>query len=1061
MDMGRTAGFARWMIAGLMGLSVWLGWSSGQCAADDPNDPESLQFFETRIRPVLVERCYSCHSAEAAAEGKLRGGLALDTREGIRRGGDSGPAVVPGDLKSSWLIDALQHVTFEMPPEGKLDAAVIADFERWVERGAVDPREGAAAATRVAIDIEAGRQHWAFQPLSEAATPVAQVGAISSNWPDSYVDRWLAEAQQRKGVQPNPLAPPRVLVRRLFFDLIGLPPAPEEMEQWVARLAPEGEASGPIDAQAYEQLVQRLLDDPHFGERWARHWMDVARFAESFGYEQDYDRPNAYHYRDFLIRAFNDDLPYDQFVQWQLAGDELAPESPLAMMATGFLGAGAFPTQLTEEEFEKTRYDELDDMVSTIGVAFLGLSIGCARCHDHKYDPIPAQDYYRMASVFTTTIRSEIDLQIDPAADAERRSQWEQRLGELEAELQRVEREEVADAFDRWRADPAAALPESGVWQRLEGTILSTAGTRFEPQPDGSYLAVGAAPRGETTTFTSAITTEGEWRSLRLEALADPSLPHSGPGRAGNGNFALGDVQVALLLPNGERQSVKLSDARATHQQDEGSLSVRASIDGDRVSGWAVDGRIGESQAAVFEFAEPLQVEPGSHLEVTTVFEHPNASHVAGRVRWSATAVEGAMPEVQIPGPGAEVIAALEAVRGGSADEAAQQLAGNWFRDSVPAYVAARGALDAHRAAGPPRTTQRVLVTTEGQPHLPHHADDRGFPHFYPETYVLRRGEVSQRVEPATPGGLQVLTRSGLDLDAWYSPPPAGSPLRYQRAALAKWITDTENGPGLLTARVIVNRLWMLHFGRGIVTTVNDFGVMGAKPDHPELLDALARELIESGWSLKRLHWRIVTSAAYARSSSLDERGGRVDPEVVTYWRRVPRRLEAEAIRDAMLAVSNELDPTMFGPGTLDPQMKRRSVYFFIKRSQLIPMMMLFDWPEHLGSIGQRSTTTVAPQALAFLNGPQGRAYATSFASRVTERFAAERAREDALEAAYRHAFGRSPSDDELQLASQFLEQQTRQRIESESLNESRARELAWIDFCQALLSANEFIYVD
>ena len=332
------------------------------------DDTVGLELFEKKIRPVLVQECYQCHSAQAVAGKKLKGGLLLDTRDGARKGGESGSAVVPGKPDESLLVRALRHEDFEMPPKGKLPDAVIADFVRLIELGAPDPRTGPAAATGRQIDIGAGRQFWSFQRL-QAVTPP---DVADRDWVRTPVDQFVRAKQESLQLTPNGPASARTLVRRAYFDLIGLPPTPEEMETWVKRVT-GGTGERVTDWAAYSELIDHLLASEHYGERWARHWMDVARFAESHGYEQDYDRPTAYHYRDFLIRAFNADMPYDQFVRWQLAGDELAADEPLAWMATGFLGAGVFPTQLTEAEFESARYDELDDMVATTGVAFLGL----------------------------------------------------------------------------------------------------------------------------------------------------------------------------------------------------------------------------------------------------------------------------------------------------------------------------------------------------------------------------------------------------------------------------------------------------------------------------------------------------------------------------------------------------------------------------------------------------------------------------------------------------------------------------------------------------------------
>jgi hypothetical protein len=722
---------------------------AGPAVADDR---AGVAFFEEHVRPLLAGHCYSCHSRQAKT---VRGGLLLDSRQGWVKGGDNGPAVVPGDPDRSLLVRAVRYQgDIKMPPKNRLTPNQVEVLVRWVRMGAPDPRDGSSVTTKPNLDIEAGRNHWAFRPLRAQAPPAV---ADSAGWCRTPIDCFILAAQVARGLAPNPEADRRTLLRRATFDLLGLPPTADEMDSFVHD----------ADPQAYDRMLDRLLASPHYGERWARHWMDVARFAESHGYEQDYDRPSAYPYRDFLIRAFNADMPYDQFVRWQVAGDELAPDDPLALTATGFLGAGPFPTQLTEAEFESARYDELDDMTSTTGLAFLGLSVGCARCHDHKFDPIPTRDYYRLAATFTTTIRSEIDLPLRP----------------------------------------------------------------------------------------------------------------------------------------GEK---------------------------------------------------PVKVQ----------------------------------------------------------------------------------------------------VTSEGYPHTKHHADDRGFPHFYKETYFLQRGDPRQKRGVAEAGFLGVLERDGKDESSWRVPPPAGwTRTSFRRASLAHWLTDAEHGAGHLAARVIVNRVWQHHFGTGLVATPNDFGAQGEPPSHPELLDWLADDLIRHGWRLKRLHRLILSSAVYRQNDRFDEGRAHLDRANVTLWRQAPRRLEAEAIRDALLQSAGLLDTRLYGPGSLDPNMRRRSVYFFIKRSQLIPMMMLFDWPEHLVSIGQRSTTTIAPQALLFLNSPQCRQYADGLAGRV-----AGRPTEAAVRDAFRIALGREPGDAEKRLALDFL---ARQETAHRAAGRADAPRRALADLCQTLLSMNEFVYVD
>ncbi len=717
------------------------------------------ELFRREVRGLLVEHCLNCHGGDS-----VKADFDLSSRKSLMDSGMVGDTAEESYLLSLITHQAEPHMPFKAP---KLSAGQIDAIRRWLDLGApydrplVEKEKNDSGAVMQVTDRD--RQFWAFRPLANVAPPPLEDSAVHAAWCRTEIDRFIAAAQQAAGLHGNPVADRRTLIRRAYFNLLGLPPSPEEVEAFVADSSPD----------AYARLIDRLLQLPQYGERWARHWLDVARFAESHGYEQDYDRPHAYHYRDFLIQAFNDDMPYDQFVRWQLAGDELAPDDPLALMATGFLGGGAFPTQLTEAEFESARYDELDDMVATTGVAFLGLSVGCARCHDHKFDPIPSRDYYRLAATFTATIRSEIELEV----------------------------------------------------------------------------------------------------------------PHA----------------------------------------------------------------------------------------------------------------------------------------------------------SAP---------------------QKVQVTSEGFPHMKHHADGRGFPHFYPQTFHLARGDVHQKLEPAEPGFLQVLLRDGKPSEHWRRDPPQGwERTSFRRAALAGWITDPDYGAGHLAARVIVNRVWHHHFGRGIVATPNDFGLQGEPPTHPELLDWLARDFIAHGWRLKRLHKQIMTSAVFMQGDQTDAARSKLDPDNKLLWHRAPRRLEAEAIRDAMLSVSGLLDERMFGPGTLDEGMRRRSIYFFIKRSKLIPTMMLLDWPEHLVSIGNRATTTTAPQALLFMNNPHARAYAAGLAARAAQR-QADGSDAAFIAASFALAFQREAAAAERQAARDFLAEQRKLHASAGKTAREAAR-LSRIDLCQTLLSMNEFVYID
>lgn len=998
---------------------------------------KGLALFKESVRATLTQHCLDCHGGKST-----KADFDLSSRDALMESG-----YVEKTAAGSHLIALIRHAEEPHMPfkEPKLPENTIRQIEQWIDFGApydkplVEKNTTSEPAEMVVTDDD--RQFWSFRPLKQTEPPNVRNQA----WCRTPIDQFVLAKQEELGLHPNGPASRRTLIRRAYFDLLGLPPTPEQVDAFVNDLDPE----------AWPKLIDELLKSPHYGERWARHWMDVARFAESHGYEQDYDRPFAYHYRDFLVKAINDDLPYDEFVRWQLAGDELAPDNPLAMMATGFLGAGVFPTQLTEKEFESARYDELDDMVTTTGVAFLGLSIGCARCHDHKFDPIPSRDYYTMAASFTTTIRSEIDVDLEPEANKARQVAWQKKLDELIAAVNEYETEQLPNRFRKWLKD-APAPSELSPWETLDpASVKSSGGSKFERHSDGSYLAIGQAPNKDVLTIV-ADTQRRAIRAIRLEALKHDSLPNKGPGRAANGNFALGNIQISVQPVSGDVNSkiVKLVAARATHQQNTGSLSVEASIDDDPISGWAVDaGGIGKDQAAVFDFESPIDFEVGTRLTITLTFNHPNARHAVGRFRLSVSDREKPKAEVGQVGLDAKINSALTEVRD-KADETsvAWKTAVNWFRTTLPEWQALNKAVVAHKAKGPELKLAKVMVSSEGYPHMKHHADGRGYPHFYPQTSFLNRGDVNQKKEVVSQSFLQVLMPAGKKASQWSMDAPAGwERTSFRRASLANWITDAESGAGHLAARVIVNRLWQHHFGRGIVSTPNDFGFPGERPTHPALLDWLAKNLIEGGWKLKRLHKLMMTSSVYMQSGDYDEQREKIDRENTWLWRRVPQRLEGEAIRDTMLAVSGQLDRKMFGPGTLDMNMKRRSVYFFIKRSKLIPVMMLFDWPEHLVSIGERASTTIAPQALMFMNSPQGRSYAEAFASRL-------HGRPDAITQGYRLALGREPTDEELRLAEDFIKSQS---AEYKASGRSDADRIAWADLCQTLFSMNEFVYVD
>ena len=1023
-------------------LFVLLGWSASLLAAPKVSEKHAAQMakglalFKSDVRMLLKQHCVKCHGGD-----KIRGDLDLTTRAGLLKGGEEGPSIIPGKADESFLMTVLRHEEEPFMPAkaDKLSPDALKKIADWINLGAPydQPLVKQSIAGKGMQVTDDDRKFWAYAPLQAVKAPTVQ----QKNWPANDIDRFVLRKLESAKLQPNGPADPRTQIRRLYFDLIGLPPSPAEVAAFVA---------DPSE-QAYAKVVDRLLASKHYGERWGRHWLDVARFAESHGFEQDYNRNFAFHYRDFVIQALNADMPYDQFVKWQIAGDEFAPDNPLAMKATGFLGAGVFPTQLTEKEFESARYDELDDMANTTGTAMLGLTIGCARCHDHKFDPIPVRDYYRFINTFATTIRSEIDLPVNGDL-SEAAAKWEKAHAPLTAALAKFEKDELPRRFALWAKNPPKSALQKQDWMILDHLQpKSLDGATFSKQADGSFLVGGKNPANDRWVLTAELQTMG-LNAIRIEALTDKSMPRNGPGRAGNGNFALSDIRVfAANKKGGQRVPVKLVNPKATHQQNTAGLSVASSIDGDkRKSGWAVDfGGIGKEQAAVFEFAAPVGFEGGTILTVEMDF-YVNTSHTIGRPRLAVTA---APRPVAIKGDSnaASVATLLAAVKqAGSVEKLdAKQRAAllKIYRARDAEWTKLNNHVQQHLASKPVPKMEKVQVTSEGFKPTKHHADGRGFPHFYKQTYFLKRGDANQKDGEATQGFLQVLMRGGKNEQSWQVAPPEGWRTSYRRRSLANWLTDTEHGAGHLLARVMANRLWQHHLGRGIVNTPNDFGLQGELPTHPQLLDWLALELIENGWRLKPLHKQIVMSATYRQSAAHDAAKLKADPQNKLHWRRTPARLEAEVIRDSILKVSGRLDERMFGAGTLDERMLRRSIYFMIKRSKLIPSMQLFDSPEPLVSQGSRPVTIIAPQALHFMNNGQVRASAMELARQLK----AQPDTAAAVTLGYQTVLGRAPTPKEQKSIASFIDVQ-------EKSYTNNGRELALADFVQVLFGLNEFI---
>jgi len=1126
--------------------------------ASEP-DRKGLDFFEAKIRPMLVTHCYACHSAGAAAKKKLKGGLLLDSRSGSRRGGESGPAIVPGKPAESPLISALRHEGLKMPPKGKLPDEIIAHFVKWIEMGAPDPRAGGGVVASSQVDLEAGRKHWAFHPLQRGQPPVVE----KTEWIRTPVDRFVKSRLERAGITANAIAAPRTLIRRAYFDLTGLPPSPEQVEQFVQESASDPTA-------AYGRLVDQLLGSRQYGERWARHWLDIVRFAESNGYAFDGDRPNAWHYRDFVIRALNSDLPYDQFVRQQLAGDLLtdvnvkttseARTAIDAIAATGFLVAGPYTTQQTQKERERSRYEQLDDMVSTLGTSLLGLTVGCCRCHSHKFDPLPQFDYYRMVSCFADVGFANTGINIKPEEFLKQNTAYNAALAPLVAKRTQYEKETQPSGFEKWlaqrveRTDPSMPSLTLADWHHVGPFPAASLGMAFEQKfgPEqkvdlaATYLdgtlkwtaqpkwvdgAVHNTFRGENSAnyiFRVIESPEDQQVSLSLgsdDAIAvwwngKPVLSKLVSRGAAAGQETVnvpvrkGRNELLMKIVNGGGPSgfyFQVAPAKTLdisgieHWQHIGPFTAKdfnaaydqvfgPELDTDRSRSFS-DGKLTWSKQPDWKdgvahndklkgtnsanylvriinsesprvLALSLGSDDGIKLwvngrqvlakkvgrnvaaagqEKVTVQLAAGRNEVLMKIVNSGGATGFYFAATAAPAP-AEITAIIAVPAEKRNAQQRQKLVG-WHRGFDSEWLRLNQLVKRQETAQPKPELRNVFA-----------ARVRGTTYQFGEdtykVYHLRRGNADNKEQVATPGFLQVLMRTPQQEQHWLKTKDDATKPRPGRLGLADWLTDVEQGAGHLLARVMVNRLWYHHFGRGIVATPGDFGTRGARPSHPELLDWLAGELIRGGWKLKPLHKLIMTSGVYMQAGNVTASGRQHDPENLLYWRRGARRLDAETIRDSLLAVAGTLDRTSFGKGTLDQKSKRRSIYFTVKRSQLIAFLQLFDAPDTMQGIATRQESTVAPQALALLNSPIIREIATQFAGRVRPNN--ETSIAQTIDTAYRIALCRKPTAAETEAMQAFIERHQKSRA-----NDANATPLAVRDFCHLILCLNEFVYID
>ncbi len=861
--------------------------------------PEQAEFFERRIRPLFAAKCYDCHGPKVS---KPMGGLRLSSKSGLSKGGDSGP-VVGGSADSSRLLRAVTYKdpTLQMPPKGKLSDTEIADLRRWVEMGAPDPRtdseEPSQMSARKGIDFERARKWWSFQPLKTSPTV------------PGYVDAFLMEKLKEKGLKSSAPADRRTLIRRLSLDVTGLPPTPEEVALFLQDQS----------SQAYERLVDRMLASPHYGERWARHWLDLVRFAETDGHEFDVEKPNAWRYRDYVIRALNGDLPYDQFVREQIAGDLLPNARPEAAIATGMHFMGEVLNSPVDAL--QSHADRVDNQIDVFGKTFLGLTLGCARCHDHKFDPLPTSDYYALASTFYSSRRRQS--MVNPPSE-------------------QIQMKQVA-----LKAATNAGPPKPGANSSL---------------PAGYRI---------------------------FDDFNDPGLPGwTATGYAFHQAASDGMVDSARLSPVLEGQLISdevLLVERYVHVRMRGSGLVRflageyrnpnRALKADPTKGFTwqrIDVKMEQGQLAYFvlEDSDPLG---GITVDKIVFSENPKPPGED----------DPNPPPVQLD-----------------------------YAERVPPGIFA-------------------LTAWDNNPH---------------DTKINIRGNPSNLGATAPRGFLTLF--SGANQVAV---PGSG------RLELAEKLFRDASA---LVARVMVNRIWKHHFGSGLVATVDNFGLSGDRPTHPQLLDTMAQRFIDSGWSIKNLHRDILLSNAYRMASTPEPQAEAADPDNKLLHRYPIRRLEAEALRDMMLAVSGSLDRNLYGPSILpwlSPAMEafgrgkpkpgpldgfnRRSIYIQVRRNFISDFSQTFDFPQPIAAIGKRNVSTVASQALYMMNGDLVNELARRWAEK-TEALAGND--EEKIAAMYETAFSRPPTQDEFDLGRAYL----------------AGHDHSWQAYAHVLMSTTEFAYV-
>jgi len=949
--------------------------------------------FDRDVRPIFIKACLSCHGPD-----KQRGGLRLDTRAALK-GGDSGPVLAAGKSADSLLVHLVAGVEADrvMPPKGeRLTAEQVGVLRAWIDQGATWP--GAD---------DAGTAWWSLRPLAAPAVPTTRTP--TANPIDAFIRAKLAE----KGLTPSPEADRRTLLRRLSFDLTGLPPTPDEVERTL------NDAS----ADWYERVVERLLASPAYGERWARHWLDLVHYGDTHGYDKDQPRPNAWPYRDYVIRALNDDRPYARFVQEQLAGDVLFPGTVDGVTALGFLAAGPWDfighAEVPEAKIDGkvARHLDRDDMVATALNTFAGLTVQCAQCHNHKFDPIRQEDYYRLQAVFAALDRADRPYHADPAAARRaaelttRRHQLRDEAQALEAKVAQAGGAELADLDRQIKAasQPVAAKPEYGYHSAISAKQDVAKWVQLDL---GEAVAIDRLVLwGCHDTFNNIGAGFGFPVRYKVEAGDDPTFAKAAVvlDRTASDLANPGVAAQAVAGVGKSARYVRVTATKLAPRQNDFIFAL-AELD--------VLDAAGKNRAA------------GAKVTALDSIEAP--------VRWRKTnLVDGYAPGQGRAGDVEELRRRRDALVGRVVDAAT--------RTRLAEVKTALAGVEADLAKVPPAGV--VYAGTV-------HAGSGNFRGTGPEgkprpIHVLKRGDVKSPAAEVGPGALDVFA----DLPGKFDL-PSNHTEGDRRAALARWLTDARNP---LTWRVVVNRVWQGHFGRGIVATPSDFGKMGQRPTHPELLDWLAAWFRDNGQSLKSLHRLIVTSATYRQASTGDAKAEAIDTNNHYLWRSNRRKLEAEAVRDAALAVAGKLDRAMGGPAfrdfvverpehsphylydkfdPADPRAYRRAVYRFLVRSKPQPFMTVLDCADPSMQVEKRTETLSPLQALALFNN----GFMLTMARHLAERVEKE---PDPTAAAVRLAVGRPPTAAERAALAAY------------------AKEHGLANACRVVLNLNEFVFVD